>query len=209
MLLAAQEFTTAFSDPPSPNEPTFITRPRLSNLLSDEDSGSGYLRSQELLKHDEVLSRELQDDVPINVQATSAPEPQDLFVTSPLSYSFSADHVPAVDLSQSPAALFLSSFSPSQPEAAISEDAEGAIIAGYTLGPVIGVGGFSTIRQATSSEGGSVAVKIVRRTDLSARARKRLDREMTIWRLLCDSILPRRHPVRHLEARWTPGITTR
>ncbi|KAH9922974.1 kinase-like domain-containing protein [Fomitopsis serialis] len=191
MLLAAQEFTTAFSDPPSPNEPTFITRPRLANLLSEEDSGSGYLKTQELLKHDEVLSRELQDDAPSDVQATSAPEPQDSFVTSPLSYSFSAGHVPAADLSQSPAALFLSSFSPSMPEAAIPEDAEGAVIAGYTLGPVIGVGGFSVIRQATSSEGGSVAVKIVRRTDLSARARKRLDREMTIWRSLShEHVLP-------------------
>ncbi|TFY61229.1 hypothetical protein EVJ58_g4651 [Rhodofomes roseus] len=74
---------------------------------------------------------------------------------------------------------------------AIPEDAEGAIVAGYTLGPIIGVGGFSTIRQATSSEGGSVAIKIVRRSDLSARVRKRLGRETTIWRSLShEHVLP-------------------
>ncbi|KAH9831372.1 kinase-like domain-containing protein, partial [Rhodofomes roseus] len=190
MLLAAQEFTTSFSDPPSPNEPTFITRPKLANLFSEDDSGSGYLKSQELLKHDEVLSREL-EDVPSYTQATSAPESQDRFVASPLSYSCSVGDAHAADLSQSPAALFLSSFSPSAPMDAIPEDAEGAIVAGYTLGPIIGVGGFSTIRQATSSEGGSVAIKIVRRSDLSARVRKRLGRETTIWRSLShEHVLP-------------------
>ncbi|KZT69594.1 kinase-like protein [Daedalea quercina L-15889] len=189
MLLTAQEFTSTFSDPPSPNEPTFITRPKLANFFSEEDSGSGYLNTQDLLKHDEVLSREL-DDIPSHCPATSAPEPQakDPFAASPLSYSFSAGDA---DLSQSPAALFLSSFSPNPAAPVIPEDAEGAVIAGYTLGPVIGVGGFSTIHQATSSEGGSVAVKIVRRPDLSPRARKRLDRETTIWRSLNhEHVLP-------------------
>ncbi|KAF9806970.1 hypothetical protein IEO21_08437 [Rhodonia placenta] len=99
------------------------------------------------------------------------------------------------DLSMSPAALFLSSFSAS-PEPAAAQDGEGSIISGYQLGPVIGVGGCSTIRAATSGQGGSVAIKIVRRSDLSkhtdpALARKRLDHEAVVWGTLChEHVLP-------------------
>lgn len=186
MFYTAQEFTASFSDPPSPNEPTFITRPKLANIFSEDDGGSGYLKTQEILNHDEALSRELEDAS----NPKSTPTTSESLITSPLSYSFSAGDT-STDLSQSPAALFLSSFSPSPATIAIPEDVEGTIIAGYTLGPVIGAGGFSIIRLATSSEGGNVAVKIVRRTDLSARARTRLDRETTIWRSLNhEHVLP-------------------
>lgn len=186
MLLTAQEYTTTFADPPSPNEPTFITRHKLTNPFSQEDGGSGYSKIQDLLKHDEALSQELEDASSLQPSAATS----DPLNTWPSSHSFSAGDYP-VDLSQSPAAMFLSSFSPSPATIAIPDDVEGAVIAGYTLGSIIGVGGFSTIRQATSSEGGSVAVKIVRRTDLSARARKRLDRETTIWRSLNhEHVLP-------------------
>lgn len=182
MLHTAQEFTTTYSDPPYSNEPTLVTRPKLAGLFSEEDGGSGYLNTQDLLNHDEVLSRELED------ASSSKPLAETSNITSTSSYPFSSGDIP-VDLSQSPAALFLSSFS-SCP-AHVQEDVEGAVIAGYTLGPIIGVGGFSTIRQATSSEGGSVAIKIVRRTDLSARARKQLCRETAIWRSLNhEHVLP-------------------
>ncbi|EED80981.1 predicted protein, partial [Postia placenta Mad-698-R] len=82
------------------------------------------------------------------------------------------------------------------PEPAAAQDGEGTIISGYQLGPVIGVGGCSTIRAATSGQGGSVAIKIVRRSDLSkhtdpALARKRLDHEAVVWGTLChEHVLP-------------------
>ena len=93
---------------------------------------------------------------------------------------------PAAPLSldaASPAAMF---FSPTSSPAPRTPDAEGESVSGYRLGSVIGYGGFSTIRRASSSSGGTVAVKIVRRSDLAkqsdaAQARKRLDHEAAIW----------------------------
>ncbi|KAF5331480.1 hypothetical protein D9758_015495 [Tetrapyrgos nigripes] len=96
----------------------------------------------------------------------------------------------------SPAALFLSSFSSISPPKTTLPDDEGEEVAGYTLGGVIGYGGFSTIRRAFSTSGGTVAVKIVRNSDLNKdanlrRARKRLDREAEIWQTLGhENILP-------------------
>ncbi|KAI0930901.1 hypothetical protein AcV7_004957 [Taiwanofungus camphoratus] len=75
-------------------------------------------------------------------------------------------------------------------------DSEGETVAGYTLGPIIGHGGFSTIRRASSPQGGTVAVKIVRRSVISKQAnpvlaRKRLDREANVWTTLShEHILP-------------------
>lgn len=100
------------------------------------------------------------------------------------------------DFSNSPAAMFLSVFSPTSSQVARTPDAEGEFVSGYRLGPVIGYGGFSTIRRASSSSGGTVAVKIVRRSDLAnqpdaAQARKRLDHEAAIWISLShEHILP-------------------
>ena len=99
------------------------------------------------------------------------------------------------DLSMSPAAMFLSSFSPTSAPTR-TPDAEGETVSGYKLGPIIAYGGFSTIRCASSSTGGTVAVKIVRRSDIAqqqdpALARKRLDHEASVWLSLShEHILP-------------------
>ncbi|KAF5343793.1 hypothetical protein D9757_014111 [Collybiopsis confluens] len=96
--------------------------------------------------------------------------------------------------SMSPAAMFLSGFS--APSTMSLPDDEGETVAGYTLGPIIGHGGFSIIRRAFSASGGLVAVKIVRRSDLSKQgslilAQKRLDHETQIWSSLShEHILP-------------------
>ncbi|TFY80563.1 hypothetical protein EWM64_g3448 [Hericium alpestre] len=94
--------------------------------------------------------------------------------------------------------MFLSAFSPAASCAPLPDD-EGEEVAGYTLGPIIGYGGFSTIRKATSPSGGIVACKIVRRADMSKAsnptlARDRLDNETTIWKSLShEHILPLFH----------------
>ncbi|KIK70014.1 hypothetical protein GYMLUDRAFT_119445, partial [Collybiopsis luxurians FD-317 M1] len=91
--------------------------------------------------------------------------------------------------------MFLSGFSASPATLSMPDD-EGEVVAGYTLGPIIGHGGFSVIRRASSASGGTVAVKIVRRSDLSKQgnttlAQKRLDHETEIWSSLShEHILP-------------------
>jgi serine/threonine protein kinase len=95
----------------------------------------------------------------------------------------------------SPAAMFLSSFS-APPTPTFRPDTQGAVVGGYTLGPIIGYGGFSIIRRASSASAGTVAVKIVRHDDLESQrnptlARKCLDRESAVWSSLChEHILP-------------------
>lgn len=111
-------------------------------------------------------------------------------------------------LAVSPAAMFLSSFSAPGPSATapLEPDEEGALVAGYILGPIIGYGGFSTIRKASSTSGGTVAVKIVRRKDISRQphpnlARKHLDHEAAVWSTLShEHILPLFHSVHTLYA---------
>ena len=99
-------------------------------------------------------------------------------LTPPLSMS---------ELSSSPAALFLSSFSPMIDVPVALPDDEGQTVAGYVLGPVVGQGGFSTIRTGTSPSGDDiVAIKIVRRSDVSSQPNpeveaKRLDHEAQVW----------------------------
>lgn len=94
----------------------------------------------------------------------------------------------------SPAAMFLSVFTPTaKPN---SPDAEGEVVSGFTLGPVIGHGAFSIIRRASSASGGTVAVKIVRKADIlkqpnSAKVRRQLAHEADIWTSLShEHILP-------------------
>lgn len=100
------------------------------------------------------------------------------------------------DISCSPAALFLSSFSPNIDTPVVLPDDEGQTIAGYVLGPVVGRGGFSTIRTGTSTSGDVVAIKIVRRSDVSSQPNpevetKRLDHEAQVWSSLHhEHILP-------------------
>ncbi|KAI0775558.1 kinase-like domain-containing protein [Trametes elegans] len=127
----------------------------------------------------------------------SEPEPFSSFMTSsPLASPLSIAEFSEPELSSSPAALFLSAFSPSSSERMLAPDDEGSVVAGYTLGPIVGHGGFSIIRTASSSQGGSVAVKIVRRADLDkqpdpALARKSLEREAAVWASLNhEHILP-------------------
>ncbi|KDQ49894.1 hypothetical protein JAAARDRAFT_92722, partial [Jaapia argillacea MUCL 33604] len=92
--------------------------------------------------------------------------------------------------------MFLSGFSsPSRTPLALPDD-EGQEVNGYILGPIIGYGGFSTIRRAYSRTGGTVAVKIVRRSDVSKQdnpssVRKHLDHEAAVWSTLShEHILP-------------------
>lgn len=97
----------------------------------------------------------------------------------------------------SPAAMFLAAFTPPmQSHPTQLPDDEGETVAGYLLGPVIGRGGFSTVRRAFSPSGGVVAIKIVRRSDIERQSdpsltRKRLDHETEIWSSLShEHILP-------------------
>ena len=90
------------------------------------------------------------------------------------------------DLSSSPAALFLSSFSPMIDVPVALPDDEGQTVAGNVLGPIVGQGGFSTIRTGTSPSGDIVAIKIVRRSDVSSQPNPeveamRLDHEARVW----------------------------
>lgn len=96
----------------------------------------------------------------------------------------------------SPAALFLSAFSPPSTHSRLPDD-EGESVAGYVLGPVVGHGGFSTIRRASSPAGGGiVAVKIVRHSEIDRQqnpclTKRRLDHETQIWASLNhEHILP-------------------
>ncbi|KAF8838907.1 kinase-like protein [Paxillus ammoniavirescens] len=112
------------------------------------------------------------------------------------SSSSPAQSFPHDDESQlSPAASFLAAFSPPTQSMHLPDD-EGETVANYVLGSIIGCGGFSTIRRASSPSGGVVAIKIVRRSDLSRQsdatlARKRLDHETEVWSSLShEHILP-------------------
>ncbi|KAH9175669.1 kinase-like domain-containing protein [Lactarius sanguifluus] len=126
--------------------------------------------------------------------SSSAPDYDGLPPLSPIFPSL--DHTSTV--SSSPAAMFLSAFSPTVSAAPLPDD-EGEQVDGYKLGPIIGFGGFSSIRRAFSPSGGTVAVKIVRRSDLepdSPQARERLENEASIWHTLShEHILPLFHTV--------------
>jgi MAP/microtubule affinity-regulating kinase len=110
---------------------------------------------------------------------------------SPIFPSFDSSNA----ISSSPAAMFLSAFSPAASVAPLPDD-EGEQVDEFKLGPIIGYGGFSSIRRAYSPSGGTVAVKIIRRSDLasqsdSAQTRERLENEASIWKTLShEHILP-------------------
>ncbi|KAJ6624431.1 kinase-like domain-containing protein [Mycena sp. CBHHK59/15] len=78
-----------------------------------------------------------------------------------------------------------------QREPAPAEDAEGAVVGGYTLGPIIAHGGFSTIRRASSAATRAVvAVKIVPRA-AGAGAGAGASREAAVWAALShEHVLP-------------------
>jgi MAP/microtubule affinity-regulating kinase len=129
-----------------------------------------------------------------NNASSSAPEQYEgLPPLSPIFPSFDQG-----SMSASPAAMFLSAFSPAASTAPLPDD-EGEEVEGYKLGSIIGYGGFSTIRRAFSPSGGTVAVKIVRRSDLASQAnpnqaRDRMENEASIWKTLShEHILPLFH----------------
>ena len=142
--------------------------------------------SRNVLDADQMISEELGSyGSHARAVAFSEPPPLDFF-GSPVISPLPVDDFPQVDLSSSPAAMFLSAFSPTPSERSLPPDDEGAVVAGYTLGPIVGRGGFSIIRTASSLQGGTVAVKIVRHADLDkqpdpALARKSLEREAQVW----------------------------
>ena len=90
----------------------------------------------------------------------------------------------------SPASAFLSHFSSHsslRQAAGLAEDAPGAQVLDYTLGKILGRGGFSTVRLATQVFTGEVyACKIVKRDDLSDRSGslEKFEEEITTWRSL-------------------------
>ncbi|GLB45919.1 putative protein tyrosine kinase [Lyophyllum shimeji] len=96
-------------------------------------------------------------------------------------------------VSASPAVTLLSSFGSSERP---REDVEGDIVSSFTLGPVVGYGTSSTVRQAFPASGGIVAVKIINSHDHSedgnaALARKRIEQEISIWsKLSHEHVLP-------------------
>ncbi|KAF8073560.1 kinase-like domain-containing protein [Lyophyllum atratum] len=107
-----------------------------------------------------------------------------------MSASYCADPV-----SVSPAASFLSMFSSPKPVEPVA-DAEGHVVSGFVLGPIVGHGAFSIIRTAFPASGGVVAVKIVKRADHfkqgnAALAKKQIKHEAEIWSSLShEHILP-------------------
>ena len=123
-----------------------------------------------------------------SLQATSNPS-----TALPIPLSSASPIAPSV--LASPAAMFLAAFSPSL-KPTPPPDSEGQTVAGYTLGGIIGYGGFSVIRRGFSASGGIVAVKIVKKSDIQKQlnpslVQKKLDYEAEIWSSLShEHILP-------------------
>lgn len=141
---------------------------------------------------DQMVSARLLAAPPHHPKAASVPTPfVDPFFGTSVPQSLSTE----TEVSASPAAMFLSVFSPVTASQALPDD-EGEVVAGYTLGPIIGHGAFSVVRRAASPQGDLVAVKIVRRSDLDKqedpqRARATLDHESSVWSALShEHILP-------------------
>lgn len=98
----------------------------------------------------------------------------------------------------SPASAFLSHFQSStslQSSVTLAPDAPGAKVLSYTLGKILGRGGFSTVREAIHEVTGEIfACKIVKRDDLSDRSGslERFEEEIVLWQSMPrhPSILP-------------------
>ena len=180
------------------------SRPPIPSLFTGIGNGGDSYESRYQASHhhtldlsdiDQKASQELlATDKSHNNASSSAPEQYDGL--PPLSPTF--PNFDEGSMSVSPAAKFLSAFSTAASAAPLPDD-EGEEVEGYKLGSIIGYGGFSTIRRAFSPSGGSVAVKIVRRSDLTSQAnpnqaRDRLENEASIWKTLShEHILPLFH----------------
>jgi hypothetical protein len=182
------------SRPPIPS--LFTSTGNAENRYDNRHHSSRHDPSQ--IDHNVSHQLLLAGDRAPNIVSSSAPENSTYDGLPPLSPIFTS--LDQGNISMSPAAMFLSAFSPSVSAAPLPDD-EGEEVDGYKLGSIIGYGGFSTIRRAFSPSGGSVAVKIVRRSDLasqahSTQARERLDNEASIWKSLShEHILPLFHSV--------------
>lgn len=89
----------------------------------------------------------------------------------------------------SPASAFLSHFSSNnslKPQTTIAPDALGAKVLSYTLGKLVGRGGFSSVREAIHENGEVLACKIVKKDDLSDQSGslERFEEEIKIWQSL-------------------------
>jgi len=192
------------SQNPSPISGLPHSRPPIPSLFTDtRDREDPYEPRHHTSHHhtidlsdiDQKVSQQfLVTDKNHNNPPSSAPEKYDgLPPLSPIFPTFDQGSI-----SMSPAALFLSAFSPTVSAAPLPDD-EGEEVEGYKLGSIIGYGGFSTVRRAFSPSGGSVAVKIARRSDLASQAnptqaRDRLENEASIWKTLShEHILPLFH----------------
>ena len=181
------------------------SRPPIPSLFTGIGNGedsyetchqSSHHHALDLSDIDQKVSQQLlAADKTHNHASSSAPEQYDgLPPLSPIFPNFDQG------ISVSPAAMFLSAFSPAVSAAPLPDD-EGEEVEGYKLGSIIGYGGFSTIRRAFSPSGGSVAVKIVRHSDLASQenaiqSRDRLENETSIWKTLShEHILPLFHSV--------------
>lgn len=196
------------SSPPISGLPRPYSRPPIPTLFTntgdrEDDSDNNHHHSS---RHQHPDPSEIDQKISLqffpaadrqhDIISTSAPEASTYDGLPPLSPIFSS--LDQGSISMSPAAMFLSAFSPSVSAAPLPDD-EGEEVDGYKLGSIIGYGGFSTIRRGYSPSGGSVAVKIVRRSDLasqsnSSQARDRMENEATIWKTLShEHILPLFH----------------
>lgn len=87
---------------------------------------------------------------------------------------------------KSPAASFLASFalSPVNQEQ-VNDEREGDEIDDYVLDKIIGYGGFATVRKGFRvSDGQKVAIKIIKKSFQTEETDYRLERELSIWKLL-------------------------
>lgn len=176
-------------------------RRELPEIFTQHDTG-GELRLFGLPEAVHEQDRDADDKItdpffmsPSEFKPESAPEPfvDPGFFSPPISQSDVTDDT---DFAESPAAMFLSAFSPAAAPPQSLPDAEGEEVSGYVLGPIIGHGAFAIVRRASSPQGGTVAVKVVRRSDLDKqdkpqRARAMLDHEAAVWASLShENLLP-------------------
>lgn len=107
--------------------------------------------------------------------------------------AFTSEPSPTSSIARSPAAQFLSAFSPTAGAAKRAEPFDdGQSLDDYTLGRTIGSGGSSIIKHAHSPSGGIVAVKIVTHpNELDQTHQRNIRREARIWTSLNhEHILP-------------------
>ncbi|KAI3607553.1 kinase-like protein [Moniliophthora roreri] len=171
-----------------------LSRPYRPRVITEEREDERNTSALDHLDPDQRLSAQLVAESQAQSRVESGENNYNSSAIQPRSAPLLQDDVQPATLS--PAAMFLSAFNAPPVSAKALPDDEGEVVAGYTLGGIIGYGGFSIIRRAYSSSGDVAAVKIVRRSDLlkqndADQARKRLDHETQVWSTLShEHILP-------------------